>query len=235
VRPTSDTHARQDAGGGGPRHHPDPTVPDQRGKRRAGMSAAELGGDVGGTDQVPMPLEPAVRTGEPAPAWLGTRWRQAGQVEDVPRSSSMLTRIPACSALSRSAPSRWVRRRCRSRQFCTRPASRSVMPVGSPTTKVPTRWAIAKAMTWRAAWWWAWWTRRRWRASARRWPAPADLQQARRCRGSTGSGPGSVCDGGTRPAPHGGVGGRPRTRHRSTATAPSGPRPPTAPRSRLCW
>jgi hypothetical protein len=35
------------------------------------MSAAELGGDVGGTDQVPMPLEPAVRTGEPAPAWLG--------------------------------------------------------------------------------------------------------------------------------------------------------------------
>jgi hypothetical protein len=35
------------------------------------MSSAELGGDVGGTDQVPMPLEPAVRTGEPAPAWLG--------------------------------------------------------------------------------------------------------------------------------------------------------------------
>jgi len=53
------------------RHHPDPTVLDQTGARRAGMSAAELGGDVGGTDQIPMPLEPAVRTAEPAPAWLG--------------------------------------------------------------------------------------------------------------------------------------------------------------------
>jgi hypothetical protein len=53
------------------RHHPDPTVLDQRGKRRAGMSAAELGGDVCGTDQVPMALESAVRTAEPAPAWLG--------------------------------------------------------------------------------------------------------------------------------------------------------------------
>jgi hypothetical protein len=55
------------------RHHPDPTVLDQRGERRAGMSAAELGGDVGGTDQITMPLEPAVWTGEPAPAWLGAR------------------------------------------------------------------------------------------------------------------------------------------------------------------
>jgi hypothetical protein len=92
VRPTSDTHVRQDAGGvargqAGPpppvmqmtaavtpgRHHPDPTVLDQRGERRAGMSAAELGGDVGGTDQITMPLEPAVWTGEPAPAWLGAR------------------------------------------------------------------------------------------------------------------------------------------------------------------
>jgi hypothetical protein len=53
------------------RDDPDPTVLDQHRERRAGMSAAELGGDVCGTDQIPMPLEHAVRTGEPASAWLG--------------------------------------------------------------------------------------------------------------------------------------------------------------------
>ena len=104
------------------RHHPDPTVLDQRGERRAGMSAAELGSDVCGTHEITMPLESAVRTAEPAPAWLGTRSRQAGQVEDVPHSSTKCTLIPACSALSRSAPSRWVRRHCRSR--CSAPGPR---------------------------------------------------------------------------------------------------------------
>jgi hypothetical protein len=37
------------------------------------------------------------------PAGLGTRWAHAGQVEDVPRSSTNVTVIPATSALSRSA------------------------------------------------------------------------------------------------------------------------------------
>jgi hypothetical protein len=43
------------------------------------------------------------------------------------------------------------------------------------------------------------------------------------CRYRTGSGPGSVCGAGTRPAPHGCAGGRPRTRHLSTAEVPNGP------------
>jgi hypothetical protein len=54
---------------------------------------------------------------------LGTRHRQTGQVKEVPRSSTSRTTIPARSALSWRAWSRWVRRHCRNRKFCTLPAS----------------------------------------------------------------------------------------------------------------
>ena len=53
------------------RHDADPAVLDQRGERRAGMSAAELGGDVCGTDEITMPMEAAVRAAESAATWLG--------------------------------------------------------------------------------------------------------------------------------------------------------------------
>jgi hypothetical protein len=42
------------------RHAAGPTVLDERRQIRAGGSAANLGGDVGGTDQVPVPVEAAV-------------------------------------------------------------------------------------------------------------------------------------------------------------------------------
>jgi transposase len=53
-------------------------------------------------------------------------------------AKQVIASIPACSALSRRASTRWVRRHCRSRQFCTLPASWAVMPLESPTTRVPT-------------------------------------------------------------------------------------------------
>jgi hypothetical protein len=53
------------------RHHAGPTVLDERRQRRARFSAADHGGDVGGTDQIPVPLERAVGATEPAPRWLG--------------------------------------------------------------------------------------------------------------------------------------------------------------------
>ena len=53
------------------RHHAGPTVLDKRRQPNAGGSAASLGGDVGGTDQIPMPEELAVRTTEPAARGLG--------------------------------------------------------------------------------------------------------------------------------------------------------------------
>jgi hypothetical protein len=54
------------------RHDTGPTVLDQRGQVRAGGSAAEGGGDVGGTDQIAMPVEAAVGAAEPAAGWLGS-------------------------------------------------------------------------------------------------------------------------------------------------------------------
>jgi hypothetical protein len=48
-----------------------PTVLDKRRQPGACGSAASLGGDVGGTNQVPVPLERAVRTGESAAVRLG--------------------------------------------------------------------------------------------------------------------------------------------------------------------
>jgi hypothetical protein len=48
------------------RHDAGPAVLDQRGQVRAGGSVAEGGGDVGGTDQIPMPAEAAGRAAESA-------------------------------------------------------------------------------------------------------------------------------------------------------------------------
>ncbi len=64
--------------------------------------------------------------------------------------------IPARVALSMSAPVRCVRRHVvLTRRFWRRPALRSVIPFGSPTTRVPTRRATAQATTVLAASWWA--------------------------------------------------------------------------------
>jgi hypothetical protein len=56
------TTYRQDAG---------PTVLDKHGQACACGSATGLGGDVGGTDQIPVPTELAGRTGELATCGLG--------------------------------------------------------------------------------------------------------------------------------------------------------------------
>jgi hypothetical protein len=91
----------------------------------------------------------------------------------VPRSSASVTVIPACSALSRRTVMRRPIRQSRTRRLCRRPAGRFRTPRGSPAARVPTRRAVAQSMTMAAASCWAWRTRRRCRASARRW--------ARRC------------------------------------------------------
>src|SRR2546421_5305603 len=70
---------------------------------------AATSGDVGGPDEIPVAAEPAGDTAEgPAPG-LGTLRRQPRQVEEVPRSSTSTTSMPAICALSFSAPIRWVR------------------------------------------------------------------------------------------------------------------------------
>jgi hypothetical protein len=53
------------------RHDTGPTVLDEHSQTRARRSAASLGGDVVGTHQIPVPLEPAVRTAEPTALGLG--------------------------------------------------------------------------------------------------------------------------------------------------------------------
>ena len=73
------------------------------------------------------------------PAGLGTRRAQRGQVEDVPRSSTRCTVIPAASALSDRARIRCPTRQSRVRWLCRRPALRSSTPRGSPTARVPIR------------------------------------------------------------------------------------------------
>jgi hypothetical protein len=100
------------------------------------------------------------------PLGLGTDLWHSGQVEDVPRSFTSTTLMPASSALSDRHPSRWVRRQLRSARFWRCPQSLVVMPLGSPTTTVPTWWFTSHATTDLAASWWAWRTLRRWRASA---------------------------------------------------------------------
>jgi hypothetical protein len=67
------------------------------------------------------------------PAGLGTRRAHAGHVEDVPRSSTSVTAMPAAPALSRRTLIRWPRRQSRTRWLCRRPAFRSRTPRGSPT------------------------------------------------------------------------------------------------------
>src|SRR2546421_219141 len=118
------------------------------------------------------PLNPQNEQRKVRPLGLGTLLRQSGQVEEVPRSFTSTTSIPAISALSFRAAMRWVRPQLRSRRFWTLPTSRLQIPSGSPTRRVPTRWSIAQATTALAAWWCAWRMRRRWRAPARRWVRP---------------------------------------------------------------
>jgi hypothetical protein len=48
------------------RHDAGPTVLDEHKQIHARGSAADLGGDVGGTHQIPVPVKRAVRTAEPA-------------------------------------------------------------------------------------------------------------------------------------------------------------------------
>jgi len=67
------------------------------------------------------------------PAGLGTRREHDGHVEDVPRSSTSSTVIPAASALSARAEIRRPTRQSRVRWLCRRPAFRCRTPRGSPT------------------------------------------------------------------------------------------------------
>ena len=101
------------------------------------------------------------------PAGFGTRRAQDGHVEDVPRSSTSVTVMPAASALSARTEIRWPTRQSRVRWLCRRPARRLRTPRGSPTASVPTRLSTAHDTTCLAASCWACRTRRRCRASAR--------------------------------------------------------------------
>jgi hypothetical protein len=103
------------------------------------------------------------------PAGLGTRRAHDGQVEDVPRSSTSRTAIPAAAALSRKTAIRWPSRQSRVRWLCRCPAGRPRTPRGSPTARVPARCATAQFTTVLAASCWACRTRRACRASAARW------------------------------------------------------------------
>jgi hypothetical protein len=64
------------------RHNADSTVLDEHRQVGARGSAAGLGGDVVGTHQIPVPLEPTVRASEPAAPGLGdprsTGWAGRG-------------------------------------------------------------------------------------------------------------------------------------------------------------
>jgi hypothetical protein len=81
------------------------------------------------------------------PAGLGTRRVHAGQVEEVPRSSTKVTVIPLACALSDRARISCPTRQERTRWLCRRPASRPSTPRGSPTASVPTRCPTAQPMT----------------------------------------------------------------------------------------
>jgi hypothetical protein len=74
------------------------------------------------------PVRPHDRQDMTRPAGVGMRLPQAGQVEEVPRSSTSLTMIPAVSALSCSAWRRWPIRQARVRWLCRRPAVRASTP-----------------------------------------------------------------------------------------------------------
>src|SRR5260370_23113697 len=79
------------------------------------------------------------------PLGLGTALLHSGQVDDVPRSFTSTTLIPASFPLSDSHPSRWVGLQLRSPRFCRSPQPLVVIPLGSPTTPVPTRCATSQA------------------------------------------------------------------------------------------
>ena len=106
------------------------------------------------------PLKPQDAQQKTLPLGLGTLRRQPRQVEEVPRSSTSTTSMPAICALSFRAPIRWVRPQWRSRRFWRLPASRLQIPSGSPTQRVPTLWSTAQTTTALAASWWAWRMRR---------------------------------------------------------------------------
>jgi len=72
---------------------------------------------------------------------------QAGQVDEVPRSSTRYTRIPARAALSCTMRRVWPICHCRSRRLCRRPARWSRVPRGSPTVSVPIRCSTAQSIT----------------------------------------------------------------------------------------
>ena len=81
------------------------------------------------------------------PAGFRTRRAHAGHVEDVPRSSTSRTMIPAASALSDKARIRCPIRHARVRWLCRTPAARSKTPRGSPTASVPIRLGAAQPTT----------------------------------------------------------------------------------------
>jgi hypothetical protein len=114
------------------------------------------------------PVCPQAGHAKRLPAGLGTLVWQAGQLEEVPRSSTMTTRRPATTALSVSRVMLCPTRQARVRWLWRRPASRSRTPRGSPTARISTRWVAAQFTTARAASCWACARRRRWRASRRR-------------------------------------------------------------------
>jgi len=107
---------------------------------------------------------PQCGQGNTRPAGLGTRREHLGQVEEVPRSSTSVTVIPAVSALSARARIRWPIRQSRTRWLGLRPAFPARTPRGSPTARVPIRCCTAQLIRARAASCWAGRTRRRCRA-----------------------------------------------------------------------
>ena len=119
---------------------PGAAVRDRRPRGWPGGTAARAGGDVGRREQVAVAREPAVRAAGSRPGGLGTRPGTAGQVDDVPRSSTM-TVIPAASALSRSALTSGARSASPAGACCAAaPLLSARTPRGSPTASVPTRW-----------------------------------------------------------------------------------------------
>ena len=83
------------------RHDTGPAVLDARRERRAVGCAAVVGGDVSGTDQIPVPFELAVRTSEAASGWFGdlppTGWaggRGAALVHHANLDAGPFGRVP---------------------------------------------------------------------------------------------------------------------------------------------
>jgi hypothetical protein len=71
---------------------PDPTVHD---KHNCARDPAACRGDVASTDQISVPCESTVRAVEIPSAWFCTRHWHSGQVDELPRSLTSCTVIPA--------------------------------------------------------------------------------------------------------------------------------------------